>query len=274
MSEYLLAGDDELTRLQLQARVWAESAETLFDHIGILPGWSAVDLGCGAMGVLGPLLQRVGTDGYVVGVDGDAYLLQAAAAYLLREGLEAVDLRHGDATQTMLDAASFDVVHARFLFPHIPQPQTLLDEMMRLARPGGIIIAQEPDHSSWHFYPRCPEWPELLDILERALALRGDINIGRRIYGIFRDAGLNDLRVRAAVVALQNGHPYMRMPVMAAQAMRERIVAAGLVTAARLDALVAAVERAALADDTLQITFTTVQVWGRTAGGGAGDDAR
>lgn len=160
MSEYLLAGDDELTRLQLQARVWAESAETLFDHIGILPGWSAVDLGCGAMGVLGPLLQRVGTDGYVVGVDGDAYLLQAAAAYLLREGLEAVDLRHGDATQTMLDAASFDVVHARFLFPHIPQPQTLLDEMMRLARPGGIIIAQEPDHSSWHFYPRCPEWPE------------------------------------------------------------------------------------------------------------------
>lgn len=35
------------------------------------PGWRCLDLGCGAMGILGPLSRRVGPDGSVVGLDQD-----------------------------------------------------------------------------------------------------------------------------------------------------------------------------------------------------------
>ncbi len=58
-SSYLLAGGSaELERLRLQARVWEPEAEALFHCIGVRPGWACVDLGCGGMGVLGPLAVR------------------------------------------------------------------------------------------------------------------------------------------------------------------------------------------------------------------------
>src|SRR5215831_1583540 len=65
--KYLLAGGAaELERLQLQARVWEPEAETMLDHIGLEAGWHCLDLGCGAMGILGPLARRVGPSGQVV----------------------------------------------------------------------------------------------------------------------------------------------------------------------------------------------------------------
>ena len=70
--KYLLTNDEaELERLRLQARVWEPETETMLDRIGIQPGWRCLDLGCGGMGILGPLSQRVGRGGQVVGVDCD-----------------------------------------------------------------------------------------------------------------------------------------------------------------------------------------------------------
>jgi hypothetical protein len=50
----------ELERLRLQARVWEPEAEALLDRIGVTAGWSCADLGCGPVGILGPLSHRVG----------------------------------------------------------------------------------------------------------------------------------------------------------------------------------------------------------------------
>jgi ubiquinone/menaquinone biosynthesis C-methylase UbiE len=54
--QYLLAGSAaELERLGLQARVWDPEAGAMLDRIGLQPGWHCLDLGCGAMGIWGPL---------------------------------------------------------------------------------------------------------------------------------------------------------------------------------------------------------------------------
>jgi SAM-dependent methyltransferase len=198
-----------------------------------------------------------------VGTDADSKLLQAAQVYVQREGLTDIELRQGDATQTDFPDASFDLVHTRFLFPHVEKPEALLREMIRLAKPGGIIAVQEPDHSSWNFYPPCAEWPEFLDLLERTLAIRGDINIGRQMYKMLREAGLKEVSVRAGVVALQNKHPYMAMPIVAAQAMRTHMIAAGLMAEKRLNALIEAVTRCVQDEARMQVTFTVIQVWGQ-----------
>ncbi len=263
MANYLLASDEELARLQLQARVWEPQAEALLDRIAPQPGWSVIDIGCGAMGILGPLKRRVGPRGRVVGIDADANLLRAAQVYTRKEGLAKIELRHVEATATGLPGDNFDLVHTRFLFPHIPQPETLLTEMVRLAKPGGVVVAQEPDHSSWNFYPPCSEWPEFLSLLEMALAQRGDINIGRKLYTMFREAGLADISVNAGVVALHNQHPYMRMPVVAARAMKEQMIAAGLVTSEHLEQLSAAVAGCAADPARIMVAFTVIQVWGK-----------
>ncbi len=55
----------------------------------------------------------------------------------------------------------------------------------------------------------------------------------------------------------------MRMPVVAAQALRARMLEAGLTTEAELAALLQAVEACAADPDRVQLTFTVTQVWGR-----------
>lgn len=263
MSDYLLAGREEMARLQLQARVWEPEAEAMLDAIGLENGGTAIDLGCGAMGILGPLSRRIGLEGQVIGLEANEKLLSAAELYTQQEGLTNVNLRQGDAVKTGLPDDQFDLVHARFLFPHVPEPSILLSEMIRLARPGGVVAVQEPDHSSWNFYPLCSAWPEFLRLMEQALGMGGDINIGRRLYSLFKDSGLTDINIRAGVIALKDRHPYMRMTVVGAQAMKDRMVAAGMVTAERLEQLIEAVETCADDPERIQITFTTIQVWGK-----------
>jgi ubiquinone/menaquinone biosynthesis C-methylase UbiE len=159
-ANYLLAGQrGELERLQLQARVFEPDAEAMLDQIGIQSGWHGLDLGCGAMGILGPLSRRVGTSGKVVGLDVDPKLIDAARVLGQEEGWDNVELREGDALQTHLAPASFDVVHARFLLAPLWQHKdSLLREMLALTRPGGVVVLQEPDASSWTFYPTHPIW--------------------------------------------------------------------------------------------------------------------
>src|SRR5919202_6431066 len=96
--DYLLSdAASELERLRLQARVWEPEAEAWLDLLGPMAGWRCLDLGCGAMGILGPLARRVGPGGRVVGVDRDALQLRGAREFVANEGLANVDVVEADA---------------------------------------------------------------------------------------------------------------------------------------------------------------------------------
>ena len=259
---YFLASDEESGRLQVQAQVWEPDAELMLDSIGVGPGWECADLGCGGAGILGPMAWRAGESGSVLGLDSDPELLESAAAHLEAEGLRNVSLRQGDVTAPDLPEDAFDLVHSRFLLPHVGSPVDVLHNKMALAKAGGVVASQENDHSSWNFYPRCPEWEELLDLLERTFALRGDINIGRRTFHMFRACGLQEVRIRTSIQALQDQHPYMHMPLIGARAMRQRMLDARLTTRRELDRLISGVQQAVDDPDRVQVTFTLVQVWG------------
>ena len=135
---YLLSDSaSELERLRLQAKVWEPAAEAMLDQIGIKAGWSCVDLGCGALGILGPLSRRVGSAGRVVGVDVDARQLAAARAHVLEQGLENVAVLERDAYRTTLPRESFDFTHVRFLFAPVGRDEELLTEIENQARENG-----------------------------------------------------------------------------------------------------------------------------------------
>jgi ubiquinone/menaquinone biosynthesis C-methylase UbiE len=264
---YLLAGGAaELERLRLQARVWEPAAEGMFDQIGIQSGWNCIDLGCGAMGVLGPLSRRVGANGRVTGVDMDTKQLAAARAFVQENQLANVEILEQDAYQTGLPRESFDLTHARFVFAPIGRDEELLGEMLALTRPGGVVAIQEPDASSWNCYPAQPAWELLKGAILTAFAQGGgDFNAGQRTFGMLRRAGLEKVQIRAAVVALQDQHPYRRLPIQFATSLRQRILDAGILKEAELDAAIAGCEQLAGNPETIVMSFIVTQVWGYKA---------
>jgi SAM-dependent methyltransferase len=261
---YLLAGQtSELGRLQLQSRVWEPSGRRLLEEIGDGSGAHSLDVGCGVLGWLRILSEWVGPDGEVTGTDVDEKMLAAADQFATGEGLPNVRLLKDDLFASELEPDSFDLVHARFEICPLGRRQEQMEAYLRLARPGGTIVLEDPDPGSWHFNPPARALERLIELIQEAFLLSGgDWQFSRTHLDLLREFGI-DGNVRAEVFALPPGHPYLRLPLQFADALEERLLS--LVTADQLGELRRSGEAELEEPARWGTTFTLVQCWGRTA---------
>ena len=155
--EYLLAGQaSELERLQLQSRVLEPSGRRLLKEIGDGDASRALDVGCGVHGWLRALSEWVGPDGEVTGTDIDEAMLAAADQFVTEKDLRNVGLVKDDLFASELEPDSFDLVHARAEICPLGRGHEQMQTYVRLARPGGTIVLEDPDTGSWHYNPPAP----------------------------------------------------------------------------------------------------------------------
>jgi hypothetical protein len=132
-------------------------------------------------------------------------------------------------------------VHTRTLLINVPEPAQVVAEMVRLARPGGWVVAMEPDTEYALCYPPHPAFTRLCEIFPVVAGRNGaDPHIGRRVPELFRHAGLQDVAVEvtARVYPLGHSRRTIRMDLM--RAMRPHVLELGLASEAELDELDAA----------------------------------
>jgi len=262
----MLMNDSELDVLALHAKVWEAESEVMLYHIGVDKGWHCVDLGCGPQGLLGPLSRRAGATGSVLAVNQTEPLVKAAWQFTKKEHLENVNVLLADPTCTGLPAASADFCHARFMVAENGQADSLLEEMLRLTRPGGYIALQEPDSSCWSCFPPSPEWKRLKSAITQLYTESGgDLSAGTRTFGMLKRLGLKDVNIRAAVMPLYNCHPYMRWPIHLAESLKPRMIASGIIKEDEFESLLYEYSRHLDHPDTVVISFVMTQVWGQKA---------
>jgi hypothetical protein len=132
---------------------------------------------------------------------------------------------------------------------------------LRLARPGGTIVLEDPDPGSWHFNPSAPALERLIALIVEAFRVSGgDWEAGRKHLHLLGEFGIEG-NIRAEVVALPPGHPYLRLPLQFATSLDERLL--GLVTADELDELRKQGEAELQEPGRWGTTFTLLQCWGR-----------
>ena len=269
---YLLAGQaSELERLQLQSRVWEPSGRRLLTEIGDGHGARALDVGCGVLGWLRVLSEWVGPDGEVTGFDIDEAMLAAADRFVTGEGLGNVGLVKDDLFASELEPDSFDLVHARYEITPLGRGREQMETYVRLARPGGTIVLEDPDTGSWHFNPPAPALERLIELIEEAFLLSGgDLAAGRKNLELLREFGIEG-NVRAEVVALAPGHPYLRLPLQFATSLEERL--RRLVSADELERLRQQGEAELQEPGRWGTTFTLLQCWGRCPAETGGPEA-
>ncbi|MEO6093925.1 MAG: methyltransferase domain-containing protein [Novosphingobium sp.] len=77
----------------------------------------------------------------VTGIDISEPMLAKARARAAREQLSNIEsIEIGDAERLDFDDDSFDVVVAQYVITACPNPEGALDELIRVARPGGEIV--------------------------------------------------------------------------------------------------------------------------------------
>ena len=229
---------DESARLERQAGELAADSAALLDRVGLRPGQTAIDLGCGPRGILDMLAERVSPAGRVVGLDADPAHAAMAAEFTAGRRLSGVEIMTADARSTGLPPGSFDLVHARTLLTNLPEPAEVTAEMMRLARPGGWVASMEPDTEHALCYPPHPAFDRLCEIFTVAFSRNGaDPWIGRRVSGLFCQAGLEDVGVEARVQMYPLGNSRRTIRLDLVRSMRSQVVEMGLASSGELDEL-------------------------------------
>jgi SAM-dependent methyltransferase len=259
---YLLAGQaSELERLQLQSKVWEPSGRNLLDEIGDGRGASALDVGCGALGWLRVLSEWVGPDGKVTGTDIDEKMLASAQQFAAKEGLANVTTTQDDLFASKFDDDSFDLVHARYEICPLGRAHEQMETYTRLVRSGGAIVLEDPDAGSWHFNPAAPALERMIVLIQDSFKLSGgDWAAGREHLQLLGEFGIEG-NVRAEVLALPPGHPYLRLPLQFATALEEKLLS--LVSADELEQLRNDGEAELQEPGRWGTTFTLLQCWGR-----------
>jgi SAM-dependent methyltransferase len=260
--DYSLGADDaERARLLAQCAMHRADAGYLLDRVGLGAGGQALDLGCGPLGVLDLMAERVGPSGRVVGLDREQRFLAMAVRSLRERGVDGVDLVTGDATDTGLPGGTFDLVHERLVLVNVPRPDAVIAEMVRLTRPGGCVAVQDVDWLSWTCVPAHPDWPRLQAAL--AAVWSGDVYLGRTLPALLRAAGLVDVQVQAHLRVLRPDEPYHRLLLRFAEIHRDRILDAGGLTGTELDGCVRRLGAHLDHPDTFTVYAAFFQAWGR-----------
>jgi SAM-dependent methyltransferase len=258
------AGDAERARLLEQGELLRPDAAALIDRIGVRRGWRTIDIGCGPLGLLDMLVDRVGPSTTVVGLDNEPRMLELAGSMRAERNLPTVELVNADAANTGLASESFDLVHERMVVLNVPSPGDVVAEMARLARPGGYVALQDLDAVSWLCQPPHLAWDRLISAFWPAWRDAGlDPHTGRGLSDMLREAGLVDIHVDAHLHVLRAGNPQHKLLLDLIGIFRERILAIGALTEAELDECTEELAIHLEQPDGFTLYPTLFQAWGR-----------
>jgi SAM-dependent methyltransferase len=265
---YPLGGTQtELARLLAQAEVYEPESNWLLDQSGIQPGWRAVDVGCGPIGILNLLSMRVGPHGSVVGLEREPRFVEMARAEIAKRGLSNVSVVQSDALNTGLEKDAYDLVHERLVLINLSAHDAFLAEMLSLLRPGGTLVLADVDNASWLCQPPHPSWDVLLNAFHTVFHAGGsDGFIGRRLPSLLRGAGVQDVQVKVTVATPQLGD-YRRTHLLSLiDSVRDKVIAGGLLDEFELHEHREALLRHLNDPATVVIDKLFVQSWGRKRG--------
>jgi len=257
----LATGDVAANRLRILHNNYGPGARSVLERAGIAPGMRVADLGCGVGMVTQLLAELVGPTGAVVGVDFSGAQLEQARS-LLADAHKHVTFVEASATDTRLEADSFDLVYSRFLLIHLKEPELALREMYRLLKPGGIFVCEDGDLTSAESEPvsRLHAFSELFRGLGPKWGV--DYTLGRRLYQMVLQTEFSNPEVSCYQPVCAKGENKRLLELSVAEA-GPAFVAAGLITDEELEQTLIEMRRLGEDETVVAMLPRMSQVWAR-----------
>jgi SAM-dependent methyltransferase len=172
----------EWHRRFVQQATWTNDLRTyLFECAGMESAHRVLEVGCGT----GAILSTLTTAAAVHGLDLDSDRLMEARSHVPQAVLTC-----GNALSLPYDVGIFDITFCHFLLLWVSDPVQALNEMKRVTRPGGSILAlAEPDYNDR------VDKPDVLvplgKLQAKSLQRQGaDPGLGKRLAELFHQAGI------------------------------------------------------------------------------------
>jgi SAM-dependent methyltransferase len=188
---YIMEDPREGSRLEQKVDPDAWVRTYLQPHL--FPGARVLDVGCGP----GVILRAVASiDRRVRGTGVDVGSARIRQAQVMNGGNPRLQFVRSDVQQLELESGIFDVVYSRMLLQYVPEKEKAVAEMVRVCKPGGTLIVQDLDGQLvWH-YPEDALMQQTVARVLKSLQPTGfDPFVGRKLFWLARNSGLDNVRV-------------------------------------------------------------------------------
>jgi len=167
-----------------------------------------LDVGCGVGHWAQLLASALPADAQFTGVDRDPLWISKATERAAAQRMsDRFQYRVSDAQRLPFSDASFDLVTCQTVLIHVANPGAVIAEMTRVTRPGGLVLAVEPNNVATSLVLNTITFNDPVEdilagvrlqlICERGKAALGEGNnsVGDVVPGLFVAAGLTDVAV-------------------------------------------------------------------------------
>jgi SAM-dependent methyltransferase len=251
-------------RLRILSRVMLPTTRALLERVGIAPGKSCLDVGCGGGDVTLEIARLVGPSGRVVGLDADATKVTLARNEAAEAKLANVEFKEGEVGQNEA-AASFDFVYARFLLTHLRDPAAAARWMRGLVRPGGVLVVEDIDCTGHFCHPDHAAFRRYVDLYTKVVQKRGaDPNIGPRLPELLFDAGCENVQMNVVQPAGFEGEVKM-IAVITLENIADALIAECLSSRGEIDVMLRDLDALARHRRTVMSLPRVIQTWGVAA---------
>ena len=240
--------------------------ERFFGLLGLEPGDTVLDVGCGSAGDAVFLLDRWPALRQVIAVEPSVKALERALAQPAVVAEPRICLAAMDGRRLALPDASVGAAFCTRVLVHARDPYQILAEMVRVVRPGGRVLVVEPDRAGLLSSMRFDRVNQQFWATRRSLNPR----VGIEAYGWMRALGLTDIVVEPAM-QVQTTPPG---PEVVAEVRRDldartgdywELVRQGVVTAADLAGYADEVEALGAAGSFLKLDLEVATAGARPA---------
>lgn len=135
-----------------ERRRW-QNPDSILADIGLRPGLTFVDVGCGDGFFALPAAKIVGKEGRVYAVDFDAQAISSLKEKALRSSLMNVEIRVGKAENTVFCESCADVVFFGIVLHDFDDPAKVLKNAARMIKPSGRLVDLDWKKKPMNFGP-------------------------------------------------------------------------------------------------------------------------
>jgi SAM-dependent methyltransferase len=230
---------------------------------GVGPGWRCLELGAGAGSVAGWLAGTVGPGGRVLATDLDTRFLRGLPD-------PPVEVRRHDLTTDPLEDAAFDLIHARAVLEHVPDPTEAIKRLVPALRPGGVMLLEDTVFGpplaglAGGFTQPAGLGPLIVRVYDAVAAgvtaVGGDVvAFGQGLPAAMTAAGLVNVDAEFTARLVRGGSPEAALYELSLRQLSDRLVAAGLLTGRDVTDMLDAVRDPA----NRWLSLGLVSAWGR-----------
>ncbi len=226
MNSYIFdqAWTAEKRRLAALCLLYDEGTMRQMASLGVATGGRCLEVGAGTGTVARWLSARVGREGQVIATDVDTRFLEDLGAN--------VEVRSHDIVKEPLEERAFDFIHARAVLEHLPERKRVLEKLRRALKPGGLVLVEDIVMPPPATHPQVPVLTRVLKAFIAGFRAAGaNPDYGLELPSDLVEAGLSDVRYEARVPVITTGTPTATFYELSLEEVRERFVAAGLLTA-------------------------------------------